>query len=145
MSNKINLPPDVLSSTDSVQALDQRVLDSIVENHVQVLEVKNILGTVKKLPIELIAINNLVLLLIMIFSITTLIHKLNEDMNLKDEFLCKVKYVGLFIGASLGLVYPFVWGFLGLNILILLWLIVERLSELEAFKNFYKKLLSKIV
>ena len=101
-------------------------------------EVKNILGHTIVRSLELIALNNLILLLVMIMSVVTLIHKLHEDMSDREEILCKGKYIGFFGCAALGLFYPIVWGLLGMNFLILVELVFERLAGTKWYTKFFK-------
>jgi len=102
-------------------------LDSIPTSGHASLHVKNVLGHVANVPLEIFTLNYILLFLVMIMSILVLIHKLDDKMTDFEEWICKIKYIGIFVCASLGLFYPIKFGMLGLNFIFLLVLTGEAL------------------
>jgi hypothetical protein len=114
-------------------------LDSMPTSGHIAFHVKNAIGHVVNVPLEFFTLNYVLLFLVMIMSIIVLIHKLNERMTDLEEWICKTKYISIFICASLGLFYPVKFGMLGLNFIFLLILIGEALNG----RTWFEKLLPK--
>jgi len=117
----------IISNTQIVDA-NNLALDSIPTAGHTVLHVKNVLGHVSNVPVEIFTFNYVLLFLVMIMSIVVLIHKLDDKMTDLEEWLCKGKYIAIFICASLGLFHPIRFGMLGLNLIFLLILTGEALN-----------------
>jgi hypothetical protein len=105
--------------------------------------IKNIWGDSIKVHDSLFVLNHIILVLILIVSGIILIHKLDHKMNLLQEVSCKIKYISTALGASLGLIYP-IWGLIGLNSFVLIWLIIDLIYNNETsletrVKKFIKK------
>lgn len=128
----------IISNTQIVDA-NGIALDSIPTVGHSVLHVKNALGQISNVPLELFTLNYVLLFLVMIMSILVLIHKLDEKMTDLEEWLCKIKYIGIFVCASLGLFYPVKFGMLGLNLIFLIILTVEALNGRLWFEKLFNK------
>jgi hypothetical protein len=126
---------------NNTQAIDVNniALDSIPTSGHVAFHVKNAIGHVVDVPLEFFTLNYVLLFLVMIMSIIVLIHKLDERMTDLQEWVCKAKYISIFICASLGLFYPVKFGMLGLNFIFLLILTGEALHG----RTWLEKLLHK--
>lgn len=125
-----------MSSKDT---MGEAVLDSICMQPDKVVHIKNVLGKSIEVHYEIFALNYIVLALVMLMSIIALISKLDESMSDRQEFFCKLKYIGIFSCASLGLFYPIKFGLLGLNILLLLELCGEAVVNSDWYQAYKKK------
>ena len=129
---------ELISNTQIVDA-NNLALDSIPTTSHAAYHVKNAFGHVINVPLEFFALNYILLFLVMIMSILVLIHKLDEKMTDLEEWLCKIKYIGIFVCASLGLFYPVKFGMLGLNFIFLLILTGEALNVRVWFEKLFNK------
>jgi hypothetical protein len=117
----------LISNTQAIDA-NSIALDSIPTSGHTAFHVKNAIGHVVNVPLEFFTLNYVLLFLVMIMAIVVLIHKLDEKMTDFEEWICKAKYISIFICASLGLFYPVKFGMLGLNFIFLIILTGEALN-----------------
>ena len=126
---------------NNTQAIDVNniALDSIPTSGHVAFHVKNAIGHVVDVPLEFFTLNYVLLFLVMVMSIIVLIHKLDERMTDLQEWVCKAKYISIFVCASLGLFYPVKFGMLGLNFIFLIILTGEALNGRVWFEKLFNK------
>ena len=128
----------LISNTQAIDA-NNIALDSIPTSGHVAFHVKNAIGHVVNVPLEFFTLNYVLLFLVMIMAIVVLIHKLDEKMTDLEEWICKAKYISIFICSSLGLFYPIKFGMLGLNFIFLLILTGEALNGRVWFEKLFNK------